>query len=47
MVSGSTPPGRVIVTHADAPAAQEFCSIAEKRNHVRIEAAAMGQIIEI
>jgi 5-(carboxyamino)imidazole ribonucleotide synthase len=36
----------VIVTHADAPAAQEFWSIAEKRNHVRIEAAAMGQIID-
>lgn len=47
MVSGSTPPRRVIVTHADAPAAIEFCAIAEKRNHVRIEAARMGQVVEI
>ncbi len=47
MVSGKEPPKQVVVVHSDPPAATEFCAIARTRNHVNIEAAMSGQILEI
>lgn len=47
MASGPRAPGRVMVVHADPPAAREFCALARSRNHVVIEVAEPGQIVEI
>lgn len=47
MVSGPSAPKRVVVTHSDPPAASEFCAIAREKNHVQIEAAQTGQVVEL
>lgn len=47
MVSGKTKPGRVVVVHADPPAAEAFVELARARNGVVCEAAKPGQIVEI
>ena len=47
MRSGRSLPGRVVVVHADPPAAAEFCRLAAGQGQKNIEAAVRGQAVEI
>ncbi|MCX6780853.1 MAG: MBL fold metallo-hydrolase [Candidatus Magasanikbacteria bacterium] len=47
MVSGPSAPKHVVVVHSDPPAAASFVALAGTQNHVVIEAARPGQIVEV